>query len=142
MANADKKTCTKCAELRPLTDFHKQGKYRKSRCKFCTKGENAGMYARLTEEQKARYKRRERAKRYGLTLEEHDDLFDRHERCPICLTEDPGPKGWFIDHDHETGKVRGLLCSTCNFAIGLLYDNVANLTRAQAYLEVNDGPLA
>lgn len=133
------KDCTKCGETKPVTDFSKQGKYRRSRCKACQKTENAGSYARLSEEKKAQYKRTERAKRYGLTLEEHDKLFYGHERCPICLTEDPGPKGWFIDHDHETGKVRGLLCSNCNFAIGHLKDNIANLTRAQMYLEVNDG---
>ena len=62
-------------------------------------------------------------------------LFDHHERCPICQTADPGKPDWCIDHDHETREVRGLLCSECNMGIGLLYDNIANLTRAQAYLE-------
>ena len=129
------KTCAKCGEVKPVTEFYKQGKYRRSRCRACCKGENAGTYAKLSPETKARYKRTERAKRYGLTLEEHDRLFDQHERCPICLTEDPGKRDWCIDHDHETGEVRGLLCSECNMGIGLLYDNIANLTRAQAYLE-------
>lgn len=140
MANADKKTCTQCGEQRPVSDFHKQGKYRKSRCKDCTKGENAGMYARLSEEKKAQYKRTERAKRYGLTLEEHDRLFYEHEYCPGCLTTSPGPRGWFIDHDHETGEVRGLLCQHCNFVLGHARDNIATLTRLQVYLEVNDDP--
>lgn len=134
------KTCTKCGEDRPITDFHKQGKYRWSRCRFCTKGENAGAYARMPQEQKDRYKRTERAKRYGLTLEEHDKLFDGHEQCPICLTANPGAKDWAIDHNHVTGKVRGLLCDSCNLGLGKFKDNVASLTRAQAYLEVSDGP--
>ncbi len=122
-----------------ITNFYRQGKYRKSKCKDCTRSENAGWYSRLTDDQKARYKRTARAKKFGLTLEEYDDLLDGHERCPICLSTEPGGQGdWHIDHDHETGKVRGLLCSRCNLALGHLKDNVASMTRMQAYLEVHD----
>jgi formate dehydrogenase maturation protein FdhE len=39
-----------------------------------------------------------------------------------------------IDHDHETGHIRGLLCGACNVAIGRLYDNADNCRRAAAYL--------
>ncbi|HEY6019375.1 MAG TPA: endonuclease VII domain-containing protein [Candidatus Paceibacterota bacterium] len=134
------KNCKQCGENKAVTDFHKQGKYRRSRCKFCAKGENAGNYAKLTAEKKAQYARVATAKRYGLTLEEHDELFNGHEMCPICLTTDPGSKAWVVDHSHETGKVRGLLCSECNLGLGKFRDNIATLSRAQAYLEVNDGP--
>jgi hypothetical protein len=137
MADADEKTCTKCHELKPATAFYKQGKYRKSSCIECVRGSAKGQYGRTSRETKDRWKRTATARRYGLSLEEYDELVAAHERCPICLTTEPGGVGWTIDHDHETGKVRGVLCSECNLALGKLQDNVASLTRAQAYLEVH-----
>lgn len=60
---------------------------------------------------------------YGISLEEYNILLIKQQnRCAICGNEQAG-KPLFVDHDHTTGKVRGLLCSTCNFAIGLLKDN-------------------
>jgi len=52
-------------------------------------------------------------------------------RCVICQEELP----LCIDHDHETGKVRGLLCRLCNAGIGMLRESPEVLRRAIAYLE-------
>ena len=54
--------------------------------------------------------------------------------CAICHRP-PGSKGFNVDHDHETGKVRGLLCPACNRGIGLLRDNHHLLARAANYLK-------
>lgn len=136
----ESKACTNCLEVKPLTDFYKQRNYRTSRCRACLSAQRAGAYAGLTDEQKARYKRTSRAAKYGLTLEQYDELVERVTACAICLSPDPGPKGeWHIDHNHETGKVRGMLCQNCNLGLGLFRDNRANLERANAYLEVTDG---
>ncbi len=55
--------------------------------------------------------------------------------CGICLNIDPGKKGVFVvDHCHSTGKVRGLLCYSCNIAIGLFKDNTELLEKAIFYL--------
>jgi len=51
--------------------------------------------------------------------------------CPICLK----PKPEHVDHDHATGAVRGVLCFTCNAALGQLRDDPAILRRAFRYLE-------
>jgi hypothetical protein len=56
-----------------------------------------------------------------MTPEEFLDLVLAQDgRCRICKTDQPGGYGnqWHIDHDHETGVVRGLLCSTCNTKLG------------------------
>ena len=75
----------------------------------------------------AEYRRRVRLKgRYGITPEEYDRLLaEQGGRCAICrgLPEHTNrPKHWTeifcVDHDHDTGKVRGLLCNDCNLVIG------------------------
>ena len=57
-------------------------------------------------------------------------------RCAICKrTWVEDIRQFAVDHDHETGKIRGVLCSSCNRALGLMGDNVAALRAAVAYLE-------
>jgi Recombination endonuclease VII len=59
-------------------------------------------------------------------------------RCGICTTlipnKDPNKKRFCIDHDHNDGRVRGLLCGDCNYALGNARDNINNLKRAIQYL--------
>ena len=54
--------------------------------------------------------------------------------CACCGTDKPGGKGWCVDHDHATGRVRGILCFNCNFAIGKLGDTLEGVLRAVRYL--------
>jgi len=75
---------------------------------------------------------------YGLNVEEFLALLVHQDGgCAICEkpldTDDH--KGIHVDHDHATGKVRGLLCSSCNTGLGLLKDNAAVVKRALAYLK-------
>jgi len=72
--------------------------------------------------------------RYGITLEELEQLKQKQKGlCAIC-GENPGDQ---LDHDHDTGKVRGLLCIICNQALGLFGDNLPGIMRVVAYLEKN-----
>ena len=74
--------------------------------------------------------------RYGLTKDQFDELFDSQGRCcAICKTKDKGPKDWHIDHDHVTGKVRGVLCRHCNPMLGKAKDDPDILRRAADYLD-------
>jgi hypothetical protein len=61
---------------------------------------------------------------YGITQDEWLCLFEKQGRCcAICKTTEVGEKkGWHTDHDHVTGKVRGILCPGCNTTIGRLGD--------------------
>lgn len=77
-------------------------------------------------------------KKYDITVEEYEELLKRqHGRCAICDSDDPGPKKMFfpVDHDHETGRVRGLLCWTCNVGLGCFKDNPVLLRLAADYIE-------
>lgn len=61
---------------------------------------------------------------YGITIEEYDLMFEfQNGRCKICGTEENGNKRFSVDHDHETGKVRGLLCYRCNTNLGWFENN-------------------
>ena len=69
---------------------------------------------------------------YGITSEDYDHMFDeQHGRCLGCDREG---QPLYVDHDHVTGRVRGLLCFPCNAALGLVKDNPATLARLGAYL--------
>lgn len=75
--------------------------------------------------------------KYGLSQQEYEDMLRvQGGKCAICLTEKPGGQGGFnVDHCHTTGKVRGLLCTTCNFGLGQFKDSTAYLKSAIIYLE-------
>lgn len=71
---------------------------------------------------------------YGITLEEYER---RHEEqrgvCALCDRSN-GARPLVVDHDHQTGEVRGLLCDRCNKALGLLEDDEVRLRRAINYV--------
>lgn len=71
---------------------------------------------------------------YGITPEQYEALFaSQKRRCAICHCKHPG-RQWHVDHDHDTGEVRGILCGNCNEAIGKLRDDPKLLRAAYRYL--------
>ena len=127
------KTCLRCG----ITD--EVSKFRKDRniCKKCWNKEQRENYKkRMTNPQKhLNHKERQRRYhlrvKYGLTLEQADTLYSRG--CEVCGSE----KNLSIDHDHETGKIRGCLCSNCNRGLGYLKDDVSRLQAVIEYLKIN-----
>ena len=72
---------------------------------------------------------------YGITLVEWEALFDSQNRlCAICGTDKQRGKNWHTDHDHSTGKVRGILCGWCNTGIGKLQESREIMSKALDYL--------
>jgi len=80
-------------------------------------------------------------RKYGITLEKYNEMLEKQNSvCAICghkeeLRQD---ENLCVDHNHETNKVRGLLCNRCNTAIGLLRDDVNTIQQAINYLREND----
>lgn len=69
----------------------------------------------------------------GFTLKDYEALFEKQNRaCAICCK--PQEKHLHVDHDHRTGKVRGLLCQECNHALGFVHDNPVLVTQLLHYL--------
>ncbi len=71
---------------------------------------------------------------YGLTKAELDLLLEQHAVCAVCRTDAWGKKGPQVDHDHQTGRVRGVLCGNCNQGLGRFRDDPVLLRRAAGYL--------
>ena len=72
---------------------------------------------------------------YGITLDDYDRmLVEQNNCCAICKSPEPGHLHFSVDHDHKTGKLRGLLCNNCNRGLGMLGDNVERIKRALEYL--------
>ena len=76
--------------------------------------------------------------KYGITEEVYNEMLDsQNHSCYTCGThkDDAGSKGLCIDHCHDTNAVRGLLCSPCNTALGLLKENVEVMKKLIYYVE-------
>lgn len=70
---------------------------------------------------------------YGINLEQYQTLLKiQFDRCAIC--KEKKDETLQVDHSHSTGKIRGLLCHSCNTAIGLMKDNKNLLNNAINYL--------
>jgi hypothetical protein len=82
---------------------------------------------------------RYRCAMFGITLEEYERLYEA-QNCVCAICGNPNSKGRLlsVDHDHVTGKVRGLLCQKCNTGLGMFNDNLALLASALEYLSERD----
>jgi hypothetical protein len=86
------------------------------------------------------HKKRQRLKKYGISIDEFNTLFElQGGKCAICGYSDLTKSNFFpmVDHCHDKGHVRGILCSDCNFGLGKFKDNAQLLLNAINYLEVN-----
>jgi hypothetical protein len=74
---------------------------------------------------------------YGITIDDYNEMFqEQGGRCAICGKHQSEFKNrLYVDHNHSTGTVRGLLCQKCNTAIGLLSDDIILVRMAAEYLE-------
>ena len=93
--------------------------------------------------QRPEVKARERAghlrRKYGISAEEYQRLFEAQGgRCAICRRAPNPTISLHVDHDHETGAVRGLLCVRCNNGIALFDEDHEVLREIAAYLDAHD----
>lgn len=81
---------------------------------------------------------KQKLRKYGMSLDDFIAMLDAQDhQCAICHEHhDEVERGLYIDHDHTTGKVRGLLCHRCNAGIGFFRDSVQYLEDAAEYLRV------
>ena len=142
------KTCTKCETEKDEHQFRNRGNGLHSWCRECEKEANKARYiprpkrervVRSDKEISLGAKKRMLKHRYGITIEEYEAMYEiQNGVCAICENEFKlgGHKGLYVDHDHSTGEVRGLLCSSCNSAIGKLRESKIIIENAIKYLNL------
>jgi len=151
---AETKVCTGCGRELPVSDFDKRRispdglGYRCSECRTAYRlksREKRKVYARKYDaEHRTENTNRHLKRTFGITLADYDEMLEAQGGCcAICGTtpwENKQRLG--VDHDHETGRIRGLLCKSCNRAIGFLQDSPELCRLAMLYLrgfEDDDG---
>ncbi|MCP3817206.1 endonuclease VII domain-containing protein [Streptomyces sp. A3M-1-3] len=114
------KRCPQCGEVKPHSEWERNKTSSDGWCSYCrvcrAQNNRAGYFMRT----------------YGITEAQRDEMISSQMGiCLICLSA----PAVHVDHCHETGKVRGVLCFNCNSAIGKLGDDPDTLRRAITYLE-------
>ena len=145
--------CPKCNEVKSFTDFRtvKWGE-----CKACTSAVERDRYNNDPKRKEGliRANKRWREKnpdqfnasvrnaklirQFGITAEQYDEMLaSQSGGCAICRKTCSSGRRLAVDHDHATGKVRGLLCAKCNQGLGQFRDDPELLRVAMAYLETH-----
>jgi hypothetical protein len=128
------KRCPDCGETKALEEFPRNKNSKDGRhtyCKPCHNARGRETIERLHGNSRHYHLKR----RYGIGADEFDELVRQQGGvCPICGRADPE----HVDHDHETGDVRGILCFNCNGGLGQFRDSIDSLRAAAAYLDARD----
>lgn len=136
------KTCTGCSAEKPHDDFSRDNRRkdgRMARCKACRKAA-LNVFRDRTAYNTQRYwndpqgeRERHLIRKYGITQADYERMFAAQDgKCAICRKSQD--RAFDVDHCHSTGKVRGLLCTSCNRMIGHAGDNPATLIAGAEYL--------
>ena len=133
------KQCSRCREVKPLTEFHLRSKnepWPKSACKNCHR-ERARGYWKKKPLPKEIQRERNLQKAFGIGISDYNRILEAQDNCcAICgVNSCAAGRNFAVDHCHKTGIVRGLLCKFCNTALGQFQDNPVILHKAIKYLE-------
>lgn len=127
------KPCTQCKEVKVLSEYHRQkgGRFGTHPwCKACCRI----RYPKKKQFSKEKRREHNYKARYRIKPSDVDAMLSRQgNACDICGAQF-GDRGHAVDHCHETGKVRSLLCRGCNLKLGVIEDR-AWAAKANAYLE-------
>lgn len=127
------KICKCCKEQKKPEDFRSL-KVNCTVCLQCQK-KNRKKYSNSDKRRDNQFKQR-----YGIGIKEYNILLENQNNCcAICKkNKSELSTNLHVDHDHLTGKVRGLLCFNCNSGLGRFKDNIEYLLEAATYLKCTE----
>ena len=139
LSDKETRVCTHCGVELPIEMFsitNKQYGWRHSWCNKCRNRHQTQKRVSNGTERSRKLK-----SRFGITMDEYSAMLVAQDfKCPICgVSVSDCTKNLSVDHNHETGKIIGLLCDKCNLALGLFKDNKDSLRGAILYLEKHGG---
>ena len=145
-----KKVCKDCNTEYDISNFfyrNKSKNYTSPYCKKCFMRKNNNYRNKNKNKIKAikrkeyiknkdKYISRELYKKYKITLNEYNEMLEKQgNRCFICnVHKDDCSKGLAVDHNHNTGKIRKLLCRQCNSILGYSKENIEILSKCIDYI--------
>lgn len=134
------KKCSKCGEIKHTNEFNQRKASKDGFTSRCTQCLNTKAM-KVRSEQPEVTRARNLKKRFNMTIDEYNTIFlGQKGKCAICEKaetnrDSKGSSKWLcVDHNHNDGTIRGLLCSSCNTGIGQLGDSVKTLKSAIEYL--------
>lgn len=133
------KLCCNCRRTQVSENFgndktRKDGKSRE--CKSC-----AAERSRQWRQKHGNMRRKRLRAQYNMSVQDYEEMFARQGGgCWICGAVPGDGKHLDIDHDHQTNKVRGLLCNRCNRGLAIFKDSIELLGRALGYLNIAGTP--
>jgi hypothetical protein len=130
------KVCSKCNIEKTFSEFNKdktkQDGFR-TICKKCRVASSASYYSENTGTIRQKVKEYWLRSRYGMEMKDLEALLaSQGYCCPIC--KEKIKNSYHIDHNHDTGEVRGLLCGCCNRGLGIFKDSPSRIQNAFQYL--------
>ena len=136
------RSCRECGQPEGVVKF-----YATRRTNVCAPCENKMRVARkngveyrdrFSLPERARYMRDSKLRsKYGITIADYEAMLDSQGgACAVCGSH-PEHRGLCVDHDHDTGRVRGLLCDLCNRMLGQSGDNARLLRLGADYLDTH-----
>lgn len=134
----EEKTCCRCGLSKPVDDFglnRSKKDNRQPACRDCISARQAELY-RADPKRRANQRKLNLKRLYGMTIEEWDARY-RAQRglCAACGYPPPPSKRLEVDHSHETGATRELLCPDCNKAFGHLHESPERIRSLAVYAE-------
>lgn len=136
------KICCKCKESKEKIYFYKDKNSKDGfdySCKLCRN--NSFQEFKKTDRYKIKVRKQKwKEQNIDINYEKYQEMFkNQGGKCAICDVDgNQFGKGMCVDHDHKTGKIRGLLCTDCNMGIGSLKDSIQILKKAVKYLKLKE----
>lgn len=124
MSRERRKRCSRCRKLKCLDEFHAQSSRADGRQAYCKPCHAVSSREAIL------------STRFGLTTEEYDRILaSQNGTCAICAEPNSIDRRLAVDHNHETGVVRGILCHACNLGLGFFRDSPERMHSAIEYLK-------